>query len=104
MCLWRDAAKSGPDEGAPPAAFGWSPSPFGGGPEIAPLRRSLGLEALIRAPGVRCLFPIGLGGERVVPVFGWIAERCEPPPQWDLRRIGWSLATDPAGAQVRLVD
>ena len=37
-------------------------------------------------------------------VFGWIAERCEPPPQWDLRRIGWTLAADAAGAEVRLVD
>ena len=39
-----------------------------------------------------------------MPEFGWIAELREPPPQWDLRRIGWSLATDAAGAQVRLVD
>lgn len=37
-------------------------------------------------------------------VFGWIAERCEPPPQWDLRRTGWTLAADAAGAEVRLID
>jgi len=39
-----------------------------------------------------------------VTVFGWIAERCEPPPQWDLRRIGWTLSADAAGAHVRLID
>ena len=37
-------------------------------------------------------------------VFGWIAERCEPPRQWDLRRIGWTLSADGAGPHVRLVD
>ena len=37
-------------------------------------------------------------------VFGWIAERCEPPRQWDLRRIGWTLTADSAGGHVRLVD
>ena len=37
-------------------------------------------------------------------VFGWIAERGEPPPQWDLRRIGWTLSADAAGSHVRLVD
>jgi len=37
-------------------------------------------------------------------VFGWIAERCEPPRQWDLRRIGWTLSADAAGGHVRLVD
>jgi DNA-binding response OmpR family regulator len=37
-------------------------------------------------------------------VFGWIAERGEPPRQWDLRRIGWTLSADTAGAHVRLVD
>jgi DNA-binding response OmpR family regulator len=37
-------------------------------------------------------------------VFGWIAERCEPPRQWDLRRIGWTLSADAAGRHVRLVD
>ena len=37
-------------------------------------------------------------------VFGWIAAHGEPPPQWDLRRIGWILAADPAGGEVRLVD
>jgi two-component system OmpR family response regulator len=57
---------------------------------------------LNRAPGVRCLSR--LPGERIVAEFGWIAEHCEPPPQWDLRRIGWSLANDTARAQVRLVD
>ncbi len=35
--------------------------------------------------------------------FAWIAERREPPPQWDLRRIGWTLS-DSAEADVRLVD
>jgi len=39
-----------------------------------------------------------------VSVFGWIAERCEPPPRWDLRRIGWMLSADAAGGHVRLVD
>jgi len=39
-----------------------------------------------------------------VSVFGWIAERCEPPPQWDLRRIGWTLSADARGGHVRLVD
>lgn len=39
-----------------------------------------------------------------MPVFGWIAERRELPRPWDLRRIGWTLSTDPAGAPVRLVD
>jgi len=39
-----------------------------------------------------------------VSEFGWIAERCEPPRQWDLRRIGWTLSADPAGPHVRLVD
>jgi len=48
--------------------------------------------------------PVRLVWERVVTEFGWIAERCEPPPQWDLRRIGWTLAADPADAPVRLVD
>src|SRR5688572_28576566 len=43
-------------------------------------------------------------GERAVSVFGWIAERCEPPPQWDLRRIGWTLSADATGGHVRLVD
>ena len=37
-------------------------------------------------------------------VFGWIADHREPPPQWDLRRIGWTLSADPAGGDVRLVD
>lgn len=37
-------------------------------------------------------------------VFGWIAERCEPPRQWDLRRIGWTLSGYPTGGHVRLVD
>jgi DNA-binding response OmpR family regulator len=37
-------------------------------------------------------------------VFGWVAERCEPPPQWDLRRIGWTLSADAGGGHVRLVD
>lgn len=36
--------------------------------------------------------------------FGWIAELCEPPRQWDLRRIGWTLSADAAGGHVRLVD
>ena len=35
-------------------------------------------------------------------VFGWIAEHREPPRQWDLRRIGWTLSND--AAEVRLVD
>lgn len=42
--------------------------------------------------------------ERAVSVFGWIAERCEPPPQWDLRRIGWTLSADTGGVHARLVD
>jgi two-component system, OmpR family, response regulator len=42
--------------------------------------------------------------ERIVSIFGWIAARCEPPPQWDLRRIGWTLSADAAGGHVRLVD
>ena len=37
-------------------------------------------------------------------VFGWVAEHCEPPPRWDLRRIGWTLSADAAGGHVRLVD
>jgi two-component system OmpR family response regulator len=37
-------------------------------------------------------------------VFGWIAERCEPPQEWDLRRAGWTLSVDAAEGQVRLVD
>lgn len=37
-------------------------------------------------------------------VFGWIAEHFEPPRQWDLRRIGWTLSADAGEAQVRLVD
>ena len=37
-------------------------------------------------------------------VFGWIAAHGEPPPQWDLRRIGWILAADPARGEVQLVD
>jgi two-component system OmpR family response regulator len=45
-----------------------------------------------------------LSRERIVSVFGWIAERCEPPRQWDLRRIGWTLSAEPAGGHVRLVD
>lgn len=36
--------------------------------------------------------------------FGWIAARCEPPRQWDLRRIGWTLSADARGGHVRLVD
>jgi len=48
--------------------------------------------------------PVLLVRERIVAEFGWIAERREPPPQWDLRRIGWILAADAAGAQVRLID
>jgi len=36
--------------------------------------------------------------------FGWIAEHREPPRRWDLRRIGWTLAGDPADAHVRLID
>jgi DNA-binding response OmpR family regulator len=43
-------------------------------------------------------------GERVVSVFGWIAAQSEPPPQWDLRRIGWILSDDATGGHVRLVD
>jgi DNA-binding response OmpR family regulator len=39
-----------------------------------------------------------------VSEFGWIAEHCELPRQWDLRRIGWKLSADPAGGYVRLVD
>jgi two-component system OmpR family response regulator len=39
-----------------------------------------------------------------VAVFGWIAEQCEPPRQWDLRRIGWELTAAAAGPHVRLVD
>ena len=37
-------------------------------------------------------------------IFGWIAERCEPPREWDLRRIGWTLSADAGGGHVRLVD
>jgi DNA-binding response OmpR family regulator len=43
-----------------------------------------------------------------VSTFGWIAEHCEsggePPPPWDLRRIGWTLSADATGEHVRLVD
>jgi two-component system OmpR family response regulator len=43
-----------------------------------------------------------------VSVFGWIAEQrgpsCEPPQEWDLRRIGWTLSADAGGSHVRLVD
>jgi len=39
-----------------------------------------------------------------VSEFGWIAEQYEPPRQWDLRRIGWTLSADTAGGHVRLVD
>jgi len=40
-----------------------------------------------------------------VSLFGWVAERPEPPPQWDLRRAGWQLASAPAdGDRVCLVD
>jgi hypothetical protein len=42
--------------------------------------------------------------ERAVSEFGWIAECCEPPPQWDLRRIGWTLSDEATGSHVRLVD
>ena len=45
-----------------------------------------------------------LSGERAVSVFGWIAERREPPPQWDLRRIGWTLREGLADVDVRLID
>jgi DNA-binding winged helix-turn-helix (wHTH) protein len=45
-----------------------------------------------------------LSGEHIVSVFGWVAEHCEPPPRWDLRRIGWKLSADPAGRHVRLID
>ncbi len=37
-------------------------------------------------------------------VSGWIAAHTEPPRQWDLRRIGWTLSADAAGGHVRLVD
>jgi two-component system OmpR family response regulator len=43
-------------------------------------------------------------GERVVSVFGWIAKYREPPPQWDLRRIGWTLSDEGAAATVWLID
>ncbi len=35
-------------------------------------------------------------------LFGWVAERADLPPQWDLRRAGWTLAA--ASAPVLLVD
>ncbi len=35
--------------------------------------------------------------------FGWIAEHREPPPRWDLRRIGWTLS-DASEGHVRLID
>lgn len=37
-------------------------------------------------------------------VFGWIAGGSEPPRQWDLRRIGWTLSAEAAGSHVRLID
>lgn len=37
-------------------------------------------------------------------VFGWIAEHREPPPRWDLRRIGWTLSADAADGQLHLID
>lgn len=39
-----------------------------------------------------------------MPVFGWIAGQAEPPSQWDLRRIGWTLSADAGDGHVRLVD
>jgi two-component system OmpR family response regulator len=40
-----------------------------------------------------------------VTLFGWLAERPEPPPQWDLRRAGWTLARGrPGEAPVVLID
>ena len=37
-------------------------------------------------------------------VFGWVADRPEPPPQWDLRRAGWTLGRSRAAGQVCLVE
>jgi DNA-binding response OmpR family regulator len=48
--------------------------------------------------------PARLARERIVSVFGWIAEHHEPPPRWDLRRIGWTLSAEAGGGHVRLVD
>jgi two-component system OmpR family response regulator len=39
-----------------------------------------------------------------VSEFGWIAEHREPPPRWDLRRIGWNLSAEATGHHVRLID
>ena len=37
-------------------------------------------------------------------LFGWVAERREPPPQWDLRRVGWALEPAAGAARAVLVD
>ena len=34
-------------------------------------------------------------GGKDVRHFGWVAERRDPPAQWDLRRAGWTLAPPP---------
>jgi two-component system, OmpR family, response regulator len=40
-----------------------------------------------------------------VSSFGWVAERREPPAQWDLRRCGWTLTrATPDAADICLVD
>jgi len=41
-------------------------------------------------------------GEGVLSLFGWVAERADLPPQWDLRRVGWTLVQ--VSAPVCLVD
>src|SRR5690606_19530244 len=68
---------------------------------------SEGPRALARA--VRYVVPFlaarrrGRGGG-IVSIFVWIADRSEPPPQWDLRRLGWTLASGPAEGLPRLLD
>lgn len=40
-----------------------------------------------------------------MPIFGWLADEREPPPQWDLRRAGWVLLpARPESGFLHLVD
>jgi len=42
-------------------------------------------------------------GGFAVSEFSWLGQRREPPPHWDLRKQGWTLAAQPPG-EVCLVD
>ena len=36
---------------------------------------------------------------RRVAIFGWVADRAEPPERWDLRAHGWTLCHGRAGCR-----